>query len=109
MIVKSLVPASGKECPQGTMRITYASGSDGADDWALFLRGDKQRITVVYLHGSYSCADQIFTRTDVRDFWLSRIIADRHPLLSANMRGTSYMSPAATADSNSERTDCPTN
>ena len=98
MIVKSVVPAGGQEYPQGTMRITYISDSDGADDWALFLPGDKQRITIVYLHGSFSSADQIFTRTDVRDFWLSRIIAGRHPLLSANMRGTSYMSPAATAD-----------
>jgi pimeloyl-ACP methyl ester carboxylesterase len=84
--------------PEGTLRLEYTSSQDGARDWALFLPGDKRRNTVVYLHGSFAEADQIFARKDIRDFWLSRIMAGGHPLLSVNMRGTSYMSPAATAD-----------
>jgi hypothetical protein len=78
------------------VRINFTSAVDGAEDWALFLPGDADRNTVVYLHGSFAGADQIFTRRDVREFWLGRIRAGRHPLLSVNMRGTSYMSPAAT-------------
>ena len=98
MILVSAVPVCGDDYPEGTVRITYRSVVDGAEDWALFLPGDPARNTVVYLHGSFSHADQIFTRQDVRDFWLTRVMGGRHPLLSVNMRGTSYMSPAATAD-----------
>ncbi|MFA6563710.1 MAG: alpha/beta fold hydrolase [Verrucomicrobiia bacterium] len=98
LTVTSVTSARGSEYPQGTMRINFTSAFDGVEDWALFLPGDERKNTVVYLHGSFSSADQVFTRKDVRKFWLSRIMEDRHPLLSVNMRGTSYMSPAATAD-----------
>lgn len=98
MTVTSVAPELGDAYPAGTKRITYRSAVDGAEDWALFLPGDPGKNTVVYLHGSFSFADQIFTRKDVRQFWLTRIQTGRHPLLSVNLRGTSYMSPAATAD-----------
>ena len=98
LIVTSVTPARGNAYPAGAMRIAFTSTVDGAEDWALFLPGDASRNTVVYLHGSFASADQIFTRKDVREFWLKRIREGRHPLLSVNMRGTSYMSPAATAD-----------
>jgi pimeloyl-ACP methyl ester carboxylesterase len=88
----------GAEYPAETTRITFTSAFDGAEDWALFLPGNPSKNTVVYLHGSFSYADQIFTRKDVREFWLSRILEGQHSLLSVNTRGTSYMSPAATAD-----------
>jgi len=98
MSVTSVTPQRGAAYPPGTERITYRSAVDGVEDWALFLPGDPARSTIVYLHGSFSLADQIFTRQDVRRFWLTRIQAGRHPLLSVNLRGTAYMSPAATAD-----------
>jgi poly(3-hydroxybutyrate) depolymerase len=56
------------------VKITYRSAVDGKEDWALFRPGDASQNTVVYLHGSFSHADQIFTRQDIRSFWLSRII-----------------------------------
>jgi len=98
MILQSMVPVTGDAYPEGTVRLPYRSALDGAEDWALYLPGNPARNTVVYLHGSFSEADQIFTRRDVRDFWLTRVRDGQHPLLSVNMRGTSYMSPAATAD-----------
>ncbi|MCC7494579.1 MAG: alpha/beta fold hydrolase [Fimbriimonadaceae bacterium] len=91
-------PASGSDYLPGTRRLTYRSASDGAVDWALWRPGEPDRHTVVYLHGSFSHADQIFTRRDVREFWLTRIVAGGHPLLSLELRGNAYMSPAATAD-----------
>ena len=97
--VLSEIPMSDVETyPEPTVKLTYRSGYDGETDWALFRQGNVEKNTVVYLHGSFSHADQIFTRNDVRTFWLSRILKDDHPLLSINMRDTSYMSPAATAD-----------
>jgi len=98
MTILSTTSVATAQFPPGTVRITYRSGVDGAEDWAFFHPGDTTRNTIVYLHGSFSTADQIFTRPDVRQFWLTRILTGHHPLLSVNMRGTSYMSPAATAD-----------
>lgn len=84
--------------PAGTRKLVFRSAFDGRTDWALFLPGDTRKNTVVYMHGSFSHADQIFTRKDIRNFWLRRIVAGKHPLLSVNMRDTSYMSPAAERD-----------
>lgn len=84
--------------PPGTLRITFRSAFDLEQDWAFFCPAEESKSTIVYLHGSFSNADQIFTRKDIRDFWLHRIIDAGHSLLSINMRGTSYMSPAATQD-----------
>jgi len=67
MTVTSVTPAQGSEYPAGTMRVTFSSAVDGAEDWALFLPGDASRNTVVDLHGSSSCADQILTRKDIRE------------------------------------------
>lgn len=98
MTVNSLEPLTGDAYPEGALRITYTSAFDGMPDWAIYVPGDRSKNTIVFLHGSFSTGDQIFTRKDIRDFWLSRITQGNHPLLSVNMRGTSYMSPAATAD-----------
>ena len=92
--------------PLGTVKITYRSAADGQEDWALFCPGDCAKNAVVYLHGSFSSGDQLFTRKDIRAFWMSRILDGRHPLLSVNMRGTSYMSPAATRDFTDLLDDC---
>lgn len=98
MTIDQIAPQLGEDYPVGTLRIDYKSSFDGASDWALFLPGDQSRKTVVYHHGAFSFADQIFTRRDVREWWLTRIRAAGHPLLSVNLRDTSYMSPAATHD-----------
>ncbi len=92
--------------PEGTVKITYQSAFDGQTDWALYRPGDKAKQTIVYLHGSFSTADQIFIRQDLRQFWLNKILRENYPLLSINMRGTSYMSPAATADLTDLLNDC---
>ena len=84
--------------PEGTVKISYRSAFDGKTDWALFTPGNLSKNTIVYMHGSFSHADQIYTREDIRTFWLTRILKGEHPLLSINMRDTSYMSPAATKD-----------
>ena len=98
-VVLSIAPIQDSALyPPGTVRIEYRSAYDGGADWALFTPGAPDKRTVVYLHGSFAHADQIYTRQDIRDFWLTRIRAGGHPLLAVNMRDTSYMSPAATRD-----------
>ena len=83
---------------QPAIRFTFRSAYDGMTDWALYVPGDADKNMIVYLHGSFSNADQIFVRNDIRDHWLPRIVNGGHPLLSINMRNTSYMNPAATRD-----------
>lgn len=98
MDLLTTAPATGDAYPAGTVRLTYRSRLDGLDDWALFTPGDPGRNAVVYLHGSFAHADQIYTRRNIRDFWLTRVLAGRHPLLAVNLRDNAYMSPAATHD-----------
>lgn len=92
--------------PEGTVRINYRSAVDGKTDWALYRQGDTAKNAIVYLHGSFSHADQLFTRKDIRDFWLTRILKGGFPLLAINMRNTSYMSPAAAKDFTDLLNDC---
>lgn len=97
--IVSTTPMTNRDIyPEGTVKITYRSAIDNKTDWALYTPGDLSRNTVVYMHGSFSHADQIYKRRDVRNFWLTRILEGKHPLLSVNLRDTTYMSPATTED-----------
>jgi pimeloyl-ACP methyl ester carboxylesterase len=98
MIIASRQPATGRDYPPGTERIEFESGFDGTSDWFYYTPGDSARRTVIYMHGSFSDGTQIYTRQDVRAFWLTRVVSSRHPLLSLNLRGTTYMNPATAAD-----------
>ena len=98
MHITSRQAAAGEAYPPGTERIEYTSAYDGAADWLYYTPGDPARRTVVFLHGAFSDGTQIYTREDVRRFWLTRVLDGGHPLLALNMRGTTYMNLATTAD-----------
>ncbi|MHB1354472.1 MAG: alpha/beta fold hydrolase [Anaerolineae bacterium] len=98
MKIVSRQPAQGETYPPGTERIEFTSAYDGATDWFYYTPGDSSRRTVVFLHGAFSDGTQIYTREDVRRFWLTRVQDGKHPLLALNLRGTTYMNPATTAD-----------
>ena len=98
MNIISRQAAEGEPFSLGTERIEFISAYDGASDWFYYTPGDPARRTVVFLHGAFSDGTQIYTREDVRLFWLARVLKGGHPLLSLNMRGTTYMNPATTAD-----------
>ena len=76
--------------PAGTKKLVFRSAFDGKTDWALFLPGDTARNTVVYMHGSFSYADQIFTRRDVRNFWLRRIVAGLKVMAEISKRNLNF-------------------
>ncbi len=107
MHIVSRVYAQGADYAAGTERITYASAYDGAQDWCCYTPGDSAQRAVVFLHGAFSEGDQLYTRADLRAFWLTRVLAGRHPLIALNMRGTSYMNPAAAADAHAVLTWAP--
>lgn len=98
MIISSRLSTEGEPFPLGTERIEFISAYDGATDWFYYTPGDPAKRTVVFLHGAFSDGSQIYTREDVRRFWLTRVLQGGHPLLSLNLRGTTFMNPATTAD-----------
>lgn len=70
---------------------------DGGEDWALAWPGTHDA-WVVHLHGHGSTGDQIFTRPDIRDAWLTAYRRFGCGVLSAHLRGNAWMCPEAAAD-----------
>ncbi len=84
--------------PKGTTKLTYRSGVDGQNDWALICNDiDNARVWLVMLHGHGAKGDQIFTRPDIRP-WQQTISKHGMAILSPNLRGNAWMGPAATQD-----------
>jgi pimeloyl-ACP methyl ester carboxylesterase len=98
MKVLSLEPAHGAAFPQSVLRLEYQSAVDNLQDWALLLPGKKTAQWIVVLHGHGSCGDQLYTRPDIRESWLPKFLAGGAGILTVNLRGNAWMSPAAAAD-----------
>jgi pimeloyl-ACP methyl ester carboxylesterase len=79
-------------------KFTYKSVIDGREDWALAERPSLGEDWVVCLHGHGSSGDQIYTRTDIRDHWLSYYRKIGLGVLSPNLRGNAWMCPEAVTD-----------
>ncbi|HRU05676.1 MAG TPA: hypothetical protein P5137_07860 [Candidatus Brocadiia bacterium] len=90
-------PCAAAWAPPGLLRLDYASRVDGLADWALVWPGDGAD-WVVQLHRHGSTGDQIFTRKDIRDLWLPHYRKLGLGVLSPNLHGNAWMSPAAAAD-----------
>lgn len=110
----TLAAESSPWAPQGLQRLSYTSDVDGISDWAMMLPASAQTSAgntgeanirkanagtwLVNLHGHGSTGDQLFTRQDIRDNWLPRFTADGYGILAPDLRGNTWMSPAAVAD-----------
>lgn len=81
----------------GLLRLDYQSAIDGFEDWALALPAKSETWAVV-IHGHGSEADQLFTREDIRRWWLSYYVRLGIGILCPNARGNSWMGPAAADD-----------
>ncbi len=93
----TFTPATQPFLPGGVERIAYTSAIDGHDDWGLILPGTRSD-WVVMIHGHGSRGDQLFTRPDLRDDWLPDFRRRGLGILTVNLRGNAWMSPAAAAD-----------
>jgi len=96
IIIDRIAPAVGPAFPPRLERIDYTSAADGFKDWALVL-ASPEPTWIVMIHGHGSTGDQLFTRPDVRDAWLPLFRAG-HGILTLNLRGNAWMSPAAADD-----------
>ena len=92
---------------QGLKRLSYTSEVDGAVDWAMMLRADEAAtkcanvnadVWVINLHGHGSTGDQLYTRQDIRKNWLPYMVDEGYSIITPNLRGNAWMSPAAVAD-----------
>ena len=62
-----LSPAEGPDFPEGLLRLEYSSSwGDDFKDWALINPGAKETLWSIFLHGTNSHGDQLYTRRDVR-------------------------------------------
>jgi len=98
MKVLSIDSAIGEYFPRGLKRIVYQSALDGLGDWALLLPGKNPSAWIIVLHGHGSAGDQLFTRQDIRETWLPKFRDSGAGILTVNLRGNAWMSPAAAAD-----------
>jgi pimeloyl-ACP methyl ester carboxylesterase len=102
MLTDIQLASAGDAFPAGVQRLAYRSGLDGLDDWAMLwppaTESQRPGTWLVVIHGHRSHGDQIFTRPDIREHWLP--LAPEHGLglISPNLRGNAWMSPAAAAD-----------
>ena len=84
--------------PPEVVRADYVSAADGLSDWALLEAPAKGDVWLVFLHGYGSKGDQLYTRADLREKWLSAFRAAGLGIVSANLRGNARMCPAAADD-----------
>ena len=70
----------------------------GDGDWYLVREGGAGRPCFVILHGHGSGGDQLLKRADIRDGWTMFLVRHGFSVISPNMGGNSWMSPAAAAD-----------
>jgi len=98
MKILRLQPATGEFYPAGMQRLDYASAVDSQCDWALLRAGDRRELWIVVLHGHGAHGDQLYTRRDVRENWLPEFLATGAGIVTLNLRGNAWMSPAAASD-----------
>lgn len=98
MKILKLADTAGEYFPQGIRRLDYESDLDGFQDWALLLPGRNNRLWIVMIHGHGSTGDQFYTRRDIREKWLPIFLESGAGILTVNLRGNSWMGPAAAAD-----------
>lgn len=91
------VPSNLKYAPTGSYHLNYTSSLDGLNDWAIVCPRSID-VCIVNLHGHGSNGDQLFTRQDIRKFWLERFLALNVSILCPNLRDNAWMSPAAVDD-----------
>lgn len=78
-------------------RVEFISALDGRRDWYLVVPGKPDQPCFINLHGHGSAGDQLWTRPDIRSN-LEAAVREGMTVMSPNLRGNAWMSPAAAAD-----------
>jgi pimeloyl-ACP methyl ester carboxylesterase len=94
-----VTPETAEWAIPGLLRLDYCSPADGLKDWALLAEpAAGGNDWVVMIHGHGSAGHQLFVRPDLRDSWLPLYRREGVGLLTVNLRGNAWMSPAAAED-----------
>lgn len=96
MKIISADKASGPQY-KDTVRLSYQSSLDGADDWAMVENG-RNGTWLIVLHGHGSNGDQLFTRPDIAENWLPLIRKKGLGIIVPNLRNNAWMNKAAIHD-----------
>lgn len=91
-------PATDPGWPKGVERIDYVSAVDDKADWATALAPAVRADWIIFIHGHGSSGDQLYTRADMKKTWLPLFQQRGMGILTVNLRGNAWMSPAAAQD-----------
>ena len=80
------------------VRKDFVSRRDGCSDWYLVRRGKADAPCVIMLHGHGSNGDQLIKRQDKIQYQTKYLVEADCGIISPNLRGNSWMSPAAEED-----------
>ncbi len=83
---------------KGISCMSYTSGIDSFDDWAILFPGRCSGLWAVILHGHGSAGDQFFSQEDIRNYWLPELLDLGAGIICPNLRGNAWMSPDAASD-----------
>ena len=78
-------------------RVEFISDHDGLRDWYLIVPGKLDKPCIITIHGHGSTGDQLWNRMDIRSN-LEAAVGEGMTVISPNLRGNAWMSPAAAAD-----------
>ncbi len=96
--IQSTLPVRYDHVDLNVEKVAFTSGLDNALDWAVLSPPPQGNDWAVFLHGHGSFGDQIFVRPDIRDQWVPALRKNNLGILGANIRGNSWMNPAAAYD-----------
>lgn len=89
--------AGRQEIPEGVILLRYRSGRDNTQDWCLLWPPETGSSWAVVIHGHGSRGDQLYVRPDLR-VWIAAFRGRNLGILTPNLRGNAWMSPAAASD-----------
>jgi len=99
--VKNISRFKQAAIPEGLLRIDYMSGAGNEkfQDRALILPPVGETLLwIVCIHGHGSHCDQLYVREDMRKLWLPKFQSSGAGILTPELRGDAWMSPAAAGD-----------
>ncbi len=96
--IKQIKNAENKFSLKNISCMSYTSGVDCFDDWALLLPGSRSGLWAVILHGHGSAGDQFFSQENIMKHWFPELLETGAGIICPNLRGNAWMSPAAASD-----------
>lgn len=98
MKIIKISPTTGFPILDTILKVDYTSDVDGYKDWFLVNIAKNSNLWIVFLHGAGSHGDQLYTRQDIREYFIPQYKKYNANILTPNLRDDAWMSPSAVTD-----------